>query len=137
MARFRTKHKITVEVPLASMSDVAFLLIIFFLVTSSFSKPSRLPVELPGDQATESSADLPRPPRVRVAESRLLLNDQPVETWQLTADLRTILFEKVRPEDRVVVLRADNAVPMDRVVEVMDAIRSAEAHVGFLELESP
>jgi biopolymer transport protein ExbD len=72
---------------------------------------------------------------VRVGESRLFLNDQPVEFWQLTADLRTLLFEKPLPEERVVIFSAEANVQMERVVETMDAIRDAEAHVGFLELD--
>ena len=137
MARFRPKHKIAVDVPMAAMSDVAFLLIIFFIVTSSFSKPRKLPIELPGEKAAEASQQKPKPPpSVRVASSRVYLNDQPVEPWQLTVDLRALLADKPQPADRVVVLRSDGQVPMERVVEVMDAIRSAEAHVGFLELDA-
>ena len=135
MARIRQKHKITVEVPMASMSDVAFLLIIFFIVTSSFSKPSKLPLELPGEKSDETAADVVPAPRVRVGETRVYLNDQPVEFWQLTADLRTLLYERSVPEQRVVILTGEANVPMERVVETMDAIRDADAHVGFLELD--
>ncbi len=136
MARFRPKHKITMELPMSSMSDVAFLLIIFFIVTSSFSKPSKIAIELPGEKSDEQKPDVSPPPRVRVGETRAYLNDSPVEIWQLTADLRTLLFEKPLPEDRVVIFRADDGVPMDRIVEIFDAIRTAEAHVGFLELDA-
>lgn len=121
---------------MAAMSDVAFLLIIFFIVTTSFTKPSKISVELPGERTDTASADVPSPPRVRVGEGRAYLNDQPVEMWQLTADLRTLLYEKVAPEDRVVILRGEGDVPMERMVEAMDAIRTAEAHVAMLELDS-
>jgi biopolymer transport protein ExbD len=137
MARLRPKHVIQVDLPLAAMSDVSFLLIIFFIVTSSFSRPSKLPVELPGEKTAAAMAQKPvAPPSVRVASSRVYLNDQPVELWQVTSDLRAILVDKPQPADRVVILRSDGGVPMERVVEVMDAIRSAEAHVGFLELDA-
>ena len=138
MARLRRKHAIKPDVPMAAMSDVAFLLIIFFIVTSSFSRPSKLPLELPGENMDELATARPAPPpRVRISENRVYLNDQPVQLWQVTADLRTLLFDKLQPEDRVVILSAEPDVAMDRVVEVMDAIRSAEAHVGFLDLETP
>lgn len=137
MARFRPKHKISVDVPMAAMSDVAFLLIIFFIVTSSFSRPSKLPIELPGEIAADAPNEKQSPPPgVRITESRVFLNNFPVEVWQLTVDLRARLIDKTRPEDRVVILRADDKVPMERVVEVMDAIRSAEAQIGFLELDA-
>jgi biopolymer transport protein ExbD len=136
MARLRPKHASKVDLPLAAMSDVSFLLIIFFIVTSSFSRPNKLPVELPGEKATDAQPQkLAVPPRVRIAANRVYLNDHPVELWQITSDLRAILIEKPQPADRVVILRSDDSVPMERVVEVMDAIRSADAHVGFLELD--
>jgi biopolymer transport protein ExbD len=137
MARLRPKHKIQVEVPMAAMSDVSFLLIIFFIVTSSFSRPSKLPVELPGEKAAETSpVKPPTVPGVRIASNRIYLNDVPVELWQVTTDLRAILVDRTQPADRVVVLRSEGDVPMERVVEVMDAIRSAEAYVGFMELDA-
>lgn len=137
MARLRPKHKIQVDVPMAAMSDVSFLLIIFFIVTSSFSRPSKLPLELPGEKVAETTPQKPpAAPAVRVGSTRIYLNDSPVELWQVTADLRAILSDRPLPQDRVVVLRADGNVPMERVVEVMDAIRSAEAHVGYLELDA-
>jgi biopolymer transport protein ExbD len=137
MARLQRKYKIGVDVPMAAMSDVAFLLIIFFIVTSSFSRPRKLPLELPGDQAVSAETVKPSPPpSVRVGVARVSLNDAPLQVWQLSGDLRTLLLDKPQLKDRVVILRADDDVPMERVVEVMDAIRSAEASVGFLELDA-
>lgn len=122
---------------MAAMSDVAFLLIIFFIVTSSFSHARKLPLELPGEKTADVQSQKPSPPpSVRVAATRVFLNDRPLELWQVTADLRTLLLDKPQPKDRVVILRAEDKVPMERVVEVMDAIRSADAVVGFLELDA-
>ena len=136
MARLRPANKIAVDVPVAAMSDVAFLLIIFFIVTTSFKRASHLPVELPGEQTTaEASPDKNVNPRIKVGTDRTWLNDSPTEIYQLSGDLQSVLYGKARPEERVVVLTADDGVPMERVVEVMDVIRAADAHVGYLHLE--
>lgn len=45
----RTRQKIVAKVPTASMADIAFLLIIFFMLTTSFS-PVRTTVDLPGSE---------------------------------------------------------------------------------------
>lgn len=137
MIKLSKRSKLKPEIPVAAMSDVAFLLTIFFIVSSSFHGLNRLPVELPGEAPpgeTPRGNDKP-PPRVRVTNDRVLLNDQRVELWQLTNDLETLLRGKTKLEERVVTIAADDKVPMERIVEAMDAIRLANATVGQLDLE--
>ncbi|MDA9934935.1 biopolymer transporter ExbD, partial [Rubripirellula sp.] len=47
MKASRKKKRRKVQVPIASMGDIAFLLIIFFMLLSEFSKDKDLPIELP------------------------------------------------------------------------------------------
>jgi biopolymer transport protein ExbD len=136
MASFRRRNKIAIELPTAAMSDVAFLLIVFFVVTTSFQGTHQLNVELPGEATSESTEPPPEPPRVRLSADKLELNGQPVAVWQLTTDLQQILYDRTEPEQRVVIFSADDELPMGSVVEVMDAIRLAEANVGYLEVQT-
>jgi len=136
MATFRRRNKIAIELPTAAMSDVAFLLIVFFIVTTSFQGTHELNVELPGESTSEAAEPPPDPPRVHLAADKLELNGQAVAIWQLTTDLQTILYDRTEPEQRVVIFSAADELPMGSVVEVMDAIRLAEANVGYLEVES-
>jgi biopolymer transport protein ExbD len=135
MASLRPRNKIAVEVPVAAMADCAFLLIIFFIITSSFRKPARLAVELPGEAPTQQAELAATTPRIRVTADKVLLNNFAVPLWQLGADLNVLLADKPKPEDRVVILTGDDSVPMERIVEVMDAVRSVHAHVGYVNLE--
>ncbi len=121
---------------MAAMSDVAFLLIIFFIFSASFTRPARLAVELPGERSDQTPAAPPTMPRVNVAGDHILLDSRRVELWQLTSDLRALLAMRTRPQDRVVILSGENNVPMERMVEAMDAIRDADAAVGHLELQA-
>ncbi len=50
MAILNKKQKVSDEIPSASMADIAFLLLIFFLVTTVFPKDRGLPIVLPEDQ---------------------------------------------------------------------------------------
>ena len=52
MALMKKKSKVSDEVPTSSMADIAFLLLIFFLVTTVFPRDKGLPVVLP-EQAEE------------------------------------------------------------------------------------
>ena len=50
MAILNKKQKVSDEIPSASMADIAFLLLIFFLVTTVFPKDRGLPIVLPDAQ---------------------------------------------------------------------------------------
>jgi biopolymer transport protein ExbD len=50
VAILNKKQKVSDEIPSASMADIAFLLLIFFLVTTVFPKDRGLPIVLPEDQ---------------------------------------------------------------------------------------
>jgi biopolymer transport protein ExbD len=47
-----SKNKISPEFSMASMTDLIFLLLVFFMLTSSFVTPSGLPVSLPSSQTS-------------------------------------------------------------------------------------
>jgi len=116
--RFAQAETETAELGLAPLIDVVLLLLIFFLVTTSFATP-RIPLELPGAQ----SAEPPRPTRhtvVLTAAGGLYLDEAPV-----TLDA---LGERLAAPDeggaeRELELRADREVPHGRVVEVLDRAR--------------
>jgi biopolymer transport protein ExbD len=135
MAKLRPRNRLNVEIPVAAMSDIAFLLIIFFVISSSFQKASKLGVELPGEKASDSSERPPAAPKVHLTLERVMLNNAAVEVWELTGDLNDLLAGRNAAEERVVVLTAEDGVVMERVVEAMDAIRNANATVGYLGLE--
>ncbi len=53
MALLQKKSKVSDEIPTASMADIAFLLLIFFLITTVFDEEKGLPIVLPEAQAEE------------------------------------------------------------------------------------
>jgi len=107
---------------LTPMIDVVFLLLIFFLLTSIFSKPS-IPLNLPEAE----SAKISREPEVSVAirlDGTVLLNNKSISLAELQSAL-TVLYEgKQRKE---ISLISDKGVPFGRVVEVMDLAKNAGA----------
>lgn len=105
---------------MASMTDVIFLLLVFFLVTSTFVFPTALDINLP-----ESAEQTPAKPTTRVfidAESNLYVSYDnsellPVESNHLIDYLQIIRAQD--PESGIAVY-ADVEVPYGKVVEVLN-----------------
>lgn len=105
---------------MASMTDVIFLLLVFFLVTSTFVFPTALDINLP-----ESAEQTPAKPTTRVfidAESNFFVSygDSellPVDSERLVEYLQII---QQQDPDGGIALYADVEVPYGKVVEVLN-----------------
>lgn len=107
---------------LTSMIDVVFLLLIFFLITSIYAKPS-LPLNLPEAETAQVAGD----PEVSVAiraDGTLLLNGSVIPLDQLHPALQALYAGTARREISLV---SDKGVPFGRVVQVMDQAKKAGA----------
>ncbi len=112
------------SINLAPLVDIVFLLVIFFMVSSTFITPETgLPVDLP--QAVSGEERPQGAPVVVVrADGQAFWKGEPVEDAALLATLRG---ELAQDPVGTVVLRADRKTPHGRVVQVMDLIRRAGA----------
>lgn len=125
------KTKEEPDINITSLIDVVFLLLIFFMVSTTFEQQAALRVDLPEASEVESTSDLPeRIEFVIDAEGRMYLNDQAL----VNSERRTIraAFLGVADENRglPIILRADRLTPHHFVVAVMDTA----AELGFNNL---
>ncbi|MFT5562012.1 MAG: biopolymer transport protein ExbD [Candidatus Azotimanducaceae bacterium] len=128
--KFARRTRAEVEVNLTPLIDVVFLLLIFFMVSTTFSKDTQLSIDLP-----EASGD-----PARVAEKLVevlvtrsgdyAVNDVSLVNNQLETLKRAI--EKVSNGDTTIplVITADSATPHQAVVTAMDAA----GQLGFTQL---
>ena len=105
---------------MASMSDVIFLLLIFFMVTSTFVFPNALEVNLP-----QSSQQTALKPGTRVyidKELNMYAAQGDAEPERIAeADLIGFLqFAQQQSPDQFIALYADEKVPYGKIVEVLD-----------------
>jgi len=109
---------------LTPMVDVVFLLIIFFMVSTTFiTLESGLPVDLP--EASSAEAQPEGMPTVTIdASERIYLAGSELDVTSLVPALQAVLRDS---EQDVVVLRADQSVSHGLTVRVMDAIKRAGA----------
>lgn len=121
----KTKHKVEAAFSMSSMTDIIFLLLIFFMLTASFITPSGLPVNLP---SSKSSEIVMQKVSVTITEDlRYFVNDKQVTINQLEPVLRNAFEGK----EGVVVLHCDQSVPVEHVVKVAGIATSLEARVSI------
>ncbi|GAB2718392.1 ExbD/TolR family protein [Halomonas garicola] len=107
------------EVNLTPMLDVVFIMLIFFIVTTSFVKESGVEIERP-----ESSAATPRPEaQVLVAltsEGAVWVDGSPVDTHRVGQTVAEMVSN-----DGGVVIQADKSAETGLLIEVMDRLKKA------------
>jgi len=117
------------EINVTPLVDVMLVLVVIFIITAPLLASS-IRLDLPRSEAAQPG-DAPRFISVALdAQGGTFLNDQPVTAEQLAEKLAAAAKQS---PDTEVQLRADQAVPYGRVVEVMDAAQKAGLNrIGFV-----
>ncbi|MCK7591842.1 biopolymer transporter ExbD [Subsaxibacter sp. CAU 1640] len=111
----RGRNKVTPEFNMSSMTDIVFLLLIFFMIASTLVTTSAIDILLPkASGKTENKKSV----AVSIKENLTFYIDQRlVGESMLENELITALASQEEP---TIVLRADKSVAVEHVVKVMD-----------------
>ena len=111
----RGRNKITPEFNMSSMTDIVFLLLIFFMIASTLVTTNAIDILLPtASGKTENKKSI----SVSIQKNLAFYIDQKeVELENLESELLKLLRNETAP---ALVLRAEKSVPVDYVVKVMD-----------------
>ncbi|WP_291780028.1 biopolymer transporter ExbD [Cecembia sp.] len=121
----QSKHKVDAAFSMSSMTDIIFLLLIFFMLTSSFITPSGLPVNLP---SSETSDIVMQEITVTVTKDlKFSVNDRVVSREQIKSELASLL----QNQKGQVVLHIDKEVPVEFLVEIGGIAAGLEANVSI------
>lgn len=121
----QTRNKVEASFSMASMTDLIFLLLIFFMLTSSFVTPSGLPVNLPTSQA--STIEVQKVSVTVTKDLQFFVNDRKVSRATLEGELKS----KLAGPNGVVVLHIDESVPTRDLVYVAGIATKLEAKVSI------
>ena len=119
------------KVDLTSLIDVVFLLLIFFMVSTTFERESVLKVDLPEASAVADREEMPDSLELVIdGDGRMFLNDQ--RLLDSNADTIRAAMQQLAGENRELplILRADRLTPHHFVVTAMDVA----AQMGFINL---
>ncbi len=121
--RYREKKEAIQDINISPLIDMVFILLIFFMVSTTFIKDMKLDLDRPS--ATSSVTASTKAIRLYIDSSGdTFLDGEPVRIWVIQSRLRDMLKSQT---GKSVLVVTDDGVPAGRLVEVVDQARLAGA----------
>lgn len=121
MAMKIKRRTVESEIPTSSMADIAFLLIIFFMLTAAFATTKGIGFGLPSDDPNDLRVQQQQAVYIKVlGESNYTVNDQPAALLQI----RDLVGGRLQANPKTpVIIDTDPNAPFNAMLEVMDEVR--------------
>jgi biopolymer transport protein ExbD len=121
--KFRRKPRENVEIGLAPLIDVVFILLLFFVVTTTFTRETQLKIDLPeADSATPvQETELKQLEIMIAADGSYSLNGQSLVKSDLATLSSALQKESAGDSSLPLVISADARTPHQAVITAMDA----------------
>ncbi len=123
--QFKQKAKVSQEIPTASMPDIVFMLLLFFMVSTVFRQFSGLPVDLPIAKKIEKLEAKKNVTNLwAISIDEITIDDKLVRV----ADISKIMYQKRVENPRVIVsMKLDRMLNMGVVTDIHTELREADA----------
>ncbi len=111
----RSRNKVTPNFNMSSMTDIVFLLLIFFMLTSTLVSPNALKLILPSSKAKTLEKQT-----ISISitkDIQFYINENPVLENTIEQELKLIISNEQEP---AIILHTDKSVAIEHVVKVMD-----------------
>ena len=129
--RLRRRLSTEATIPTVSMADVTMLLIIFFMLTSTFAKDIGLDVTLPKAQTTEVLPE--REVAIWITnKNEFYVDRQPVPAAKLAQAIEAALG---KTSLKAATIRGDEGVPYGTIVHVMDIVKLCGAGITLAAVQ--
>ena len=126
------RGKMLVDPPECASSDIAFTLIIFFLVCAAVQPETGMSQVLPKAEEKSEERQQSKNLEVSITPTSIVLNGSPLQLPEFTRRIAAELKTKTREQDRIVVVKSAPETPYPAWIRVSRAIDSAG---GILTLE--
>jgi biopolymer transport protein ExbD len=126
-AGLKRKSKAASDIPSSSLADMAFLLLIFFMVTTTFRKEQKRDVVFPDAEATQKLEE-PRKDILHVyveTNGSIYINDRLVPVESVSGVVGPASLEN---RGLVVMLRSDRDVPYSSIDNILKELQAAGAY---------
>ena len=131
MKRRKRHKKNVIMVPVASMGDIAFLLIIFFMVASQLSR-QRHNIKPPRSLDTYELSNTPISVTIDATGNCYLQGGKLYSVESLKPQIEMLLKDRTTEAQRTVIFRCDKSVPNETFEPAIDAIVEAGGLLGLV-----
>lgn len=119
----RKRKRYGIQTPLTSLIDIVFLLLIYFLLTTNFLVDEGINIKLP--QAKAAAPQIKQEITIYVDKyGTAFLRNKEIPLNDLFIELKNMIGDQ---KDRLVIIKADRAVILNKAVKVMDLAKAAGA----------
>lgn len=118
---FRPRQPESVDINLTPLIDVVFLLLIFFMVTTTFNRSSELKISLPAASQSAEEQQVEKIELVIDAGGRYFIDGRELVNTQLETVMAALQKHAGDRRDIPLIIRADANTPHQSVVTAMDA----------------
>ena len=130
----RSTHKVDAGFSLSSMTDLVFLLLIFFVIVSTMVSPFALPVDLPKNKVTSSKSEPKVVVRLVDAQGGTI-NGNPVDLNGIEGALVAEMAKHA--ESDAIVLSVAQEVPTGRMVDVLNIAKTHKWRIVLAAAPTP
>jgi biopolymer transport protein ExbD len=123
--KIRRRNNLLVESPASATSDIAFILIIFFLVCASVQPEDGQKQSLPKSEDQPDKKQQSENPEVAISRTSIILNGNPLKPQQFRSEIKKVLAKKKREVDKVVVVKSKPDTPYEIWIEAASYIKEA------------
>lgn len=108
------------EVYTASLNDIMFFLLLFFLIISTMVTPAAIRVLLPNSTTAENVVTKKNINLVITSDLHYFINDKEITKEMIEPTLAAILAQKTENEEVNVLLQADRSLNLQDIIDVID-----------------
>ena len=123
MAKFKKKSNTSQDIPTAALPDIIFMLLFFFMVSTTFQRESEITIELP-----DSSGDIAETNKKTIEisidnQGRYFVNQRRIKDSDIKTLKKAISITRGDAKEPKLIISADKMTPHQFVVRAMDAAR--------------
>ena len=132
MRKRHKKEKPEPEVPTSALSDIAFLLIIFFIVATTLAATTGIVADMPSGERSEDTQSADQTPIVNLADGSLRFNETPMDLPGLEKELLALRLDLKENSEKVVMFEVTGKAPYQQYFEILAAISNAGGVVALV-----
>jgi biopolymer transport protein ExbD len=123
------------EIEVGAFSDIAFLLIIYFMVATTLVKVKSVEADMPSGETTQQANQEDDTPTITLVNGEFLFNDKPVALENLNERLAALNLNEKQGDARVILLECTSDTPYELYFKALAAIAANGGVVAMIEEE--